>query len=638
MPPSTSSEPRGRGLSLHGGIRRKRIVLSCLACKRRKVKCDRRAPICTRCIEGGYPDQCRYDERVPATDDDSHESHSQSPISLHHTVPDIHSHPPVTNGALTITDATNAGMRPQGHVPHFESRFNYAPNVPGNFAATPIPTSNGTFVGDGSSSTDVSSVRPLMQGASFKTQFYGMSHSVNIIGYFDGLRGFLKRTASNHPVLGAHRWAVQTLSRCRQHPDVPLGEPDEMLKRLLPSGQICRPLMITYFKHFEGMFRIIHSPSFWRCYDAYWAGSIEKSSPFVALLLVAMSCARCLYVDNPISFDGDSSSARAEAVRWVCAVENWHDRQSSKHTTVEIFQIKCLLLLSKKLNAIKIKRHYTVSQTLLASAISIGLHRSPSSLGVRASVYDKEMRRRLWATVAELEIAESIERGVPSLVANLHSDIEPPGDFRDEDFDETSTDEPVFQPGESLTLSSVLRYAHTFRALRHSINNLVNNPEKHKALSSTDLNSYHEQIFGRFFDVRSLRKGVSSPYYSDMNFLGSTYLELQLHELLIMLHLPFALGKYSGTTSSHSRFICSGAAKNVISIYAQLSDQGFSQMCLPRTNIVRATLCLCVAESTAIGYGKGPFPELPPLLMILQIPSIQPTGRRMRPFNQSTGL
>lgn len=556
-------------------------------------------------MESDYPDQCRYDERVSATDDDSQEPHGHPSVSVRHTAPNLHSHQSGGNDSLITAETANPVMRPQEHVRHLEARLRYASNAPSNLPTTPISTSNSMLVAEGSHGTvsaEAASARPLIQGASFKTQFHGVSHSVNIIGYFDGLRGFLKRTASNHPVLGAHRWAVQTLSKSRQLPTVPPQEPDEVLRRLLPCELLCRPLIISYLKHFEGMFRIIHGPSFWRRYDSYWAGSIENSSPFVALLLAAMSCARCLFVDDPISFDGDSSSARAEAVQWVYAVEAWHDKQSPKHTTVEIFQIKCLLLLSKKLNAIKIKRHYTVSQTLLASAISVGLHRSPTSLGVRASVYDKELRRRLWATVAELDLAESIERGVPSMVANLHSDIEPPGNFRDEDFDESSTDEPVTQRAENLTLSSVARYAHSLRPLRHSINNLVNNPEKHKALDSTELNSYHEQIFSRFFQVRSLPKGYPSTCHRDSNHLGSTYLELQLHELLIMLHLPFALGKFSGTTSSHSRFICSGSAKSVINIYARLPDQGLSQMCLPRTNIIRATLCLCLVESTAIGY------------------------------------
>lgn len=33
--------------------------------------------------------------------------------------------------------------------------------------------------------------------------------------------------------------------------------------------QLCRCLMISYFQHFEGIFRILHAPSFCRHYDAF---------------------------------------------------------------------------------------------------------------------------------------------------------------------------------------------------------------------------------------------------------------------------------------------------------------------------------------------------------------------------------
>ncbi|KAL8726519.1 MAG: hypothetical protein Q9166_006651 [cf. Caloplaca sp. 2 TL-2023] len=492
------------------------------------------------------------------------------------------------------------------------------------FPVTPAPSTKHTT---GVCGTDVTvetiSGRPLIQGASFNTQFHGMTHSINIIGYFDGLRAFLDKTATDHPVLGAHRWAVQNLTKGRQAPNTMVEAPEAVMKRLLPPEPVCRSLMHAYFKHFEGMFRILHAPSFWRRYDTFWASSNDRLLPFNALLLAAISCARCLYVDNPLSFDGDCSASRAEATQWVRAAERWHDQQSPKHTSLDIFQVKCLTMLSKRVNAIKMKRHYTLSQTLLASAISIGLHRSPSSLGDRASTYEKEMRRRLWSTISELELAESMERGVPSLVANLYSDIEPPANFRDEDFGEMTTNDPLTQQDETLTTSSFSRYAHKFRPLQHTINNLTNDPEKHKALSSSELNKHHDQIFNRFFDLQSWPTSQSSLSYSDANFIAGIYLRVQLHKLLIMLHLPFAIGGTQSATTSHSRLVCSNSSKSVIDIYARLADQGFSQMCLPRTDLMRATLCLCLIESTSTSFGTYCFQT--PSQCIPTIPVLVPS-------------
>ena len=41
--------------------KRRRIAFSCLDCRRRKLKCDRLFPSCTRCQKGGHPETCSYD-------------------------------------------------------------------------------------------------------------------------------------------------------------------------------------------------------------------------------------------------------------------------------------------------------------------------------------------------------------------------------------------------------------------------------------------------------------------------------------------------------------------------------------------------------------------------------------------------
>jgi hypothetical protein len=43
---------------------KKRKVLSCYACRSRKMKCDRVYPVCGRCQKTGRTDQCSYDPRL----------------------------------------------------------------------------------------------------------------------------------------------------------------------------------------------------------------------------------------------------------------------------------------------------------------------------------------------------------------------------------------------------------------------------------------------------------------------------------------------------------------------------------------------------------------------------------------------
>lgn len=56
--PDHDGSPGGRRTS------KKRKVLSCYACRNRKMKCDRVYPVCGRCQKAGRADQCTYDPRL----------------------------------------------------------------------------------------------------------------------------------------------------------------------------------------------------------------------------------------------------------------------------------------------------------------------------------------------------------------------------------------------------------------------------------------------------------------------------------------------------------------------------------------------------------------------------------------------
>lgn len=565
------------------GIRRKRQILSCLECKRRKIKCDRQVPTCGKCREVGHADQCKYDER--SANSKSAVSGNISPrTSIYKT------QTPLPTSLSTSIAGNHAGDLVRGTKQHTNISCATLParaDSPG--AASPVLNAE-----------NPDWHQPLLHGVRFETQFHGLSHSVGSVAYFGGLREFLSKTITEHPVLGAKEWSEEhtpTLPR----PSMSSLEPNDTFSRLLPSEQVCRSFIQSYFKHYEGMYRIIHSGTFWQQYNDYWAIPEKRKNPFEALLLAAMSCSRCLYKDNPLLFDGDSSNARSEAQRWLQAVEQWQDQQSRKHTTLIHLQIKCLLLISKRVNVIKIKRMYTLSQTLLAEAISLGLHRAPKI--VTSMPYDREMRRRLWSTISELELTESIERGVPSLVSTLYTDIEAPKNVHEVDFTETMSYEPEDRPDDVYTESTLARYSHSIRMLRHSINNIVNNPEVHRSLSLEKLNLLHGSIIAKFGELVSWPTARDALDYSGNAFWCKACAEVRLHEALIMLHLPLALASITSSTQSHSRFVCSVASKNILGIYKDLGENGFSQICLPRTPIMRASLCLCLVESKPVIHG-----------------------------------
>jgi hypothetical protein len=96
---------------------------------------------------------------------------------------------------------------------------------------------------------------------------------------------------------------------------------------------------------------------------------------------------------------------------WTRACEAWLKRQSNKRRTLATLQVRCLRILALATASIKAKGYYQEVQALLALMRAGGLHRDPSIFGTRCSIFEGEMRRRLWATAMELELQSAVDRG-----------------------------------------------------------------------------------------------------------------------------------------------------------------------------------------------------------------------------------
>src|SRR5687768_748876 len=79
-PESRSHSPEG---STEKRPSKKRKVLSCFACRNRKMKCDRVYPVCGRCSRTGRADQCTYDPRLLEELTTVNDHHPEDAAALH---------------------------------------------------------------------------------------------------------------------------------------------------------------------------------------------------------------------------------------------------------------------------------------------------------------------------------------------------------------------------------------------------------------------------------------------------------------------------------------------------------------------------------------------------------------------------
>lgn len=572
-------------------------MLSCFECKRRKLKCGRETPICSRCISVGNPELCKYDPRFAmGMDADA----AGLTCATEETWSLSHSASQLPTPSLDSIDASLLGEN--GHPSPW---LPFSLHLDLESASSELLDSENLI---DSLKSQVQQHPVPCRRNSLNGRFRGPSHSTSIISSFQDLYRFMKQTIEDHHVLGASQWAAYTISAPQALAPYSEGDVEQAMNHLLPAEGRCRHLAESYFDHFTGIHALFHTPTFWHEYRSYWDGSHNDPARFNATLLAVLSCARCLFVDNPLSFDGDSSSARNEAVEWLHAVEAWPGYRAMKSTTIEAFQLRCLVLFSKIQNDIDPDDHYTASQTLLADAVSNGLHRDWHLLGLDESLYERELRRKVWTAIAELDIAACIERGVPSMVSNLFTDIGKPRGYNDVDYNTNSKIEPPDRPDSQLTDSSFAKIAHMIRPLRYEINEFVNNPQKHKSLDPHRLAALRMQISEALDSLPSWSDPVTDATQPNRGLVYRAVLELHLHELLLLLHLPFALEKDASLSPvvdmDFKRFICVRSACTIIKIHELVEQEGFSPIALGKASLLRAGLCLCLFGGGQLNYGN----------------------------------
>lgn len=195
LPPArTSTSPRLGSHPVQG--KRKRKTLSCYECRRRKLKCDREEPSCSRCRKAGQPDLCSYvyDASLLSANRQS----SNTPGVL-----------PASSSLSQQLDPSPRGIPSRNHIstPRVASQFldisgkEYAPS-------TLQPVQNqGTWqlLGHVSLATNGAETRPaisadaaevatgaqesipketvIFRGENFRTQYYGGSNATSSIAH-----------------------------------------------------------------------------------------------------------------------------------------------------------------------------------------------------------------------------------------------------------------------------------------------------------------------------------------------------------------------------------------------------------------------------------------------------------------------
>lgn len=338
--------------------------------------------------------------------------------------------------------------------------------------------------------------------------------------------------------------ARATKSRYPIHPQYP------DFKDMVPPRDIADELVQAYLRTFEPMYRIVHIPTFEKDYLHFWSNPQSASTAFIIQLLLVMAIGTAFY-RNP----SDIRTLRSSALQWIDAAQTWVSSPFFVKARVNLIsiQINCLLLMARFTCGVSTELIWISAGSLLRTAMYVALHRDPRHLP-GMTVFQAELRRRLWATVLEIVVQTSIDSGGSPLISFEDFDCEAPSNIDDVQMTDDSASVGVEQqPLDVFTQSSAQIILTKSLPLRLKIAKITNDlrPEiPYDEILRLD-SEYRTMLFSNNFLLQSLfpRSQTGTSFQRHM-------IDIVTHRFLLTLHLPHANRARSNPMFYYSRKTC----------------------------------------------------------------------------------
>ncbi|ATZ55951.1 hypothetical protein BCIN_12g04950 [Botrytis cinerea B05.10] len=438
--------------------KRPRPVVSCLRCREKKLKCDRLLPCqnCTKIPNGSA--ECTYNH-------DPTKSISKSRPTTHSPgdrTPDLKFTPSVGNNSNVIQGNGGVGVveELQSRVARLEEllqvtgklsniqKLSSQPSQP----SQPSPTHKVSKRTNAPSRLIPGLCTLIVKGS--RSRYHGQNDRITLLNQFPEAKDFINKSATSNTSIINLAKDVQYLqqksqSHFRMRKETLSQESAAVLSKLrefLPGKPVCDRLLKIYTDNFEKSSRILHVPSFLRLYSHFWTSPDDKifqSSPFLPQLTAILAiCYK--FLDSDSGFDDDQKTYLEMASLELVAA--WTDTLSRKQAIdISTLQTETLLLLARQLQLISSDKLWCATGALVRSAMVMGLHLRPADFK-KISPFHAELRRRLWATIVQMDLQASMAASMPSIVPDIDFSQLAPANLNDADFDESSTELPPSRP------------------------------------------------------------------------------------------------------------------------------------------------------------------------------------------------
>ncbi|KAM3502568.1 hypothetical protein MY11210_009028 [Beauveria gryllotalpidicola] len=412
-----------------------RQITSCLTCRRRKVRCDRRAPVCSVCQRGNHI--CNYQppnltRLSPDTPSDAWATRNQGYNStLQHQGPAGTKHD--SSGSVSSTPASGTSSSSAVHTlsdnrgvpaPHNGSTLLLQDECsrlvsPLHWASTGEPTRAADPI-----ASDAHSASPVMNEAT-RDVLMNLGSVAQRLG-----NGQRPGAVPNLP--------LPYTAPPRGHPSFTYAlmgsRSDDDDKNLAPyyphSVTECRFLLDVFISNVEAVICLFHEPTLRRAFDAHLAQQ-ELYTPAAAMppgqgpdkeghfepLMFGIFFSAIYSMDAAQVRDIFGATKMDMLKRFESALVSALDKESfTSSLAIPVLQA-FVLFLTCRCRDDEMQQVWTLVGLAVRMAQSLGLHQEPT--GFSSGTMDAiqvEIRRRLWYQIFYLDVRTAVSQGLPPVI------------------------------------------------------------------------------------------------------------------------------------------------------------------------------------------------------------------------------
>lgn len=209
---------------------------------------------------------------------------------------------------------------------------------------------------------------------------------------------------------------------------------------ILPRRDVCDRLISAYVNVSEGLYRVIHVPTFRQEFEAYCAHGVTGNTPggqgVAEDFLPRLLCILCIGGRFETGSKGLAYD-RSDGVHipTACAlVRSWLDGLRGKPSVdTTTLQTEVLLLHASRMISPRSQRIWTELGMISRLAMAMGLHRDPSEFAPDITPFQAECRRKLWFTILDMDLHVSLASSLPSALRPGEFTCRPPRNLDDAD-------------------------------------------------------------------------------------------------------------------------------------------------------------------------------------------------------------